>query len=179
MTSGMGEQLTLQGLGMLSMKTYQARSQATETNSEAVKTSAASSKHSHKSSKKMFAFLDLRANGPQAEASSWTTDRFLGECMTLNSSECHKDGSASVCYVTSTDLQHQGFCLTLNLSEKPRIANPSLLSEILEEEADERYNLSSKACRGILNRANKRGKRLPEVLEEALRSQITDEEELH
>ena len=94
-------------------------------------------------------------------------------------SECHKDGSASVCYVTSTDLQRQGFCLTLNLSEKPRMANPSLLSEILEEDVDPRYNLSSKACRGILNRASKRGKKLPDVLEEALRSQITDEEELH
>ena len=66
--------------------------------------------------------------------------------------------------------------MTLNLSEKPRIANPSLLSEILEEEADERYNLSSKACRGILNRASKRGKKLPEVLEEALKAQISDEE---
>ena len=179
MTSRMGEQLTLQDLGMLSTKTYRAHSQAIETNSEAVKTSAASSKHSHKSSKKMFAFLDLRANGPQAEASSWTTDRLLGDYTMLNGSECRKDGSASLCYVTSTDLLHQGFCLTLNLSEKPRIANPSLLSEILEEDADPRYNLSSKACRGILNRANKRGKRLPEVLEEALRSQITDEEELH
>ena len=175
MTSGMGEQLTLQGLGMLSMKTYQEHSQATETNSAAVKTSAASSKRSHKSAKKMFAFLDLRASGPQADASSWTTDQLLGECMTLNSSECHKDGSASLCYVTSTDLQHQGFCLTLNLSEKPRVANPTLLSDILEEDVDERYNLSSKACRGILNRANKRGKKLPEILEEALKAQIDDE----
>jgi len=66
--------------------------------------------------------------------------------------------------------------LTLNLSEKPRVANPTLLSDILEEDADERYNLSSKACRGILNRANKRGKKLPKVLEEALKAQIDDEE---
>ena len=66
--------------------------------------------------------------------------------------------------------------MTLNLSEKPRVANPTLLSDILEEDADERYNLSSKACRGILNRANKRGKKLPKVLEEALKAQIDDEE---
>ncbi len=170
MTSTMGEQISLQDLGMLSTKTYQGQRVPT-----VAKTSAASSKHSHKSSKKMFAFLDLRGNGPTAEASSWTTDRLLGEYTMLNGSECHKDGSAFVCYVTSTDLLHQGFCLTLNLSEKPRTPNPSLLSEILEEEADERYNLSSKACRGILNRANKRGKKLPEVLEEALKAQIDDE----
>lgn len=66
--------------------------------------------------------------------------------------------------------------MTLNLSEKPRVPNPTLLSDILEEDADPRYNLSSKACRGILNRASKRGKKLPEVLEEALKNQIDDEE---
>lgn len=54
--------------------------------------------------------------------------------------------------------------------------NPTLLSDILEEDADPKYNLSSKACKGILNRASKRGKRLPEVLEEALKNQIDDEE---
>lgn len=66
--------------------------------------------------------------------------------------------------------------MTLNLSEKPRVPNPTLLSDILEEDADPKYNLSSKACKGILNRASKRGKRLPEVLEEALKNQINDEE---
>lgn len=66
--------------------------------------------------------------------------------------------------------------MTLNLSELPRTPNPTLLSDILEEEADSKYNLSSKACRGILNRANRRGKKLPEVLEEALKAQIDDEE---
>ena len=66
--------------------------------------------------------------------------------------------------------------MTLNLSELPRTPNPTLLSDILEEEADPKYNLSAKACRGILNRANKRGKKLPKVLEEALKAQISDEE---
>jgi len=47
------------------------------------------------------------------------------------------------------------------------------LSEILEEEADAKYNLSSKACQGILNRANKRGKKLPEILQKALEAQVT------
>jgi len=49
---------------------------------------------------------------------------------------------------------------------------PSYLSEILEEKADEKYTLSARACEGILNRAAKRGKGLPEVLERALKKQI-------
>lgn len=93
-----------------------------------------------------------------------------------STTELHNGEKESVSWLTSMDLLHQGFCLTLNLSEHPREANPSLLSEILEEEADKKYNLSSKACRGILNRASKRGKKLPEVLEQALKAQITDEE---
>ena len=171
MTSTMGEQLTLQDLDMQFTRMYPEPCPQTK-----AKTSAASSKRSHKSSKAMLAFLDLRGNGPTAEASSWTTDRLLGDCTMHSISEFRSEGSASLCYVTSTDLQHQGFCLTLNLSEKPRVANPTLLSDILEEDADPHYNLSSKACRGILNRANKRGKKLPEILEEALKAQIDDEE---
>lgn len=176
MTSIMGEQMTLQDLGMPSTKMFQGPCQAIKTNSAAVKTSAASSKHSHKSAKKTFAFLDLRGGGHTADASSWNTEASLGESWTHSISEHHKDGSASVFCVTSTDLRQNGFCLTLNLSDQPREVNPSLLSEVLDEDADPKYNLSSKACRGILNRANKRGKKLPEVLEEALKNQIDDEE---
>jgi hypothetical protein len=49
---------------------------------------------------------------------------------------------------------------------------PSTLSEILEENVDPKYTLSARACEGILNRAAKRGKGLPEVLERALKKQI-------
>lgn len=177
MTSSMGEQMTLQDLGIASMKTCQEHSQAIKTNSEVEKTSVASLRNSPRSSKKTFAFLDLRENGHTAEASSWITDRLLGLSWMPNTMVRHNVENEFVSYATSTDLLHQGFCLTLNLSEHPRTENPSLLSEVLEEEADERYNLSSKACRGILNRANKRGKKLPEVLEDALKAQITDEED--
>lgn len=170
MTSMTGEQLTLQDLDTLSTKMFPEHCPQTK-----ARTSAAFSKHSHKSAKPMHIFLDLR-NGHTAEASSWTTDRLLGDYTMHSISECHSEEKESVCYVTSTDLRQAGFCLTLNLSEKPRVPNPTLLSDILEEDADPRYNLSSKACRGILNRASKRGKRLPEVLEEALKNQIDDEE---
>jgi hypothetical protein len=44
----------------------------------------------------------------------------------------------------------------------------SCLSAILESNPDPKYNLSAKACRGILNRAQRRGKELPEELKLAL-----------
>ena len=59
----------------------------------------------------------------------------------------------------------------LNCSEKPLMEKKIRLSDILEESANPKYNLSAKACEGILRRANARGKKLPEVLEKALIAQ--------
>ena len=64
--------------------------------------------------------------------------------------------------------------MTLNIGEKPREPNPTKLSQILETEADPKYRLSSRACRGILNRAERRGKELPRELKEALEEQIRE-----
>ena len=47
----------------------------------------------------------------------------------------------------------------------------SRLSQILEDSPPQKYSLSAKACRGILARAEKRGKKLPEALEQALKAQ--------
>jgi len=44
------------------------------------------------------------------------------------------------------------------------------LSQVLEPQVSERFNLSSKAVRGILRRAEKRGKVLPSQLSKALQS---------
>ena len=74
-------------------------------------------------------------------------------------------------WLTSEDLQRRGLCLTRNLSEKPRTVIHVKLSQILERNPDPKYNLSAKACLGILNRAAKRGKKLPDALEKALRAQ--------
>jgi hypothetical protein len=53
------------------------------------------------------------------------------------------------------------------------------LSEILETgEIDSRYFLSQKACTGILRRAEKRGKVLPELLEHALKQVVGSAETL-
>ena len=69
-----------------------------------------------------------------------------------------------------------GECLTLNTSKlnhtlapSPSDGSVSSLSDILETGAHLlRYCLSAKACAGILHRAEKRGKVLPEVLRAAL-----------
>lgn len=61
--------------------------------------------------------------------------------------------------------------LTLSSSEFHSGAVESSLSDILETgDVPQRYFLSPKACAGILRRAEKRGKRLPEALDAALRS---------
>lgn len=61
---------------------------------------------------------------------------------------------------------------TLNIGERPREENVSLLSWILQVDVPEKYYLSAKACRGILTRASRRGKKLQELLETALLEMI-------
>lgn len=55
-----------------------------------------------------------------------------------------------------------------NFMEYPKEEVESQLSWILMEEVLPKYFLSKKACQGILNRASKRGKGLPEILKNAL-----------
>ena len=64
-----------------------------------------------------------------------------------------------------------GEYMTLSFGECPKEENASRLSQILEAYPLQRYSLSAKACQGILNRAERRGKKLPEELERALRAQ--------
>lgn len=58
-----------------------------------------------------------------------------------------------------------------SFGEFPSEERESRLSQILEASAHPKYSLSAKACRGILTRAERRGKKLPEILEEALITQ--------
>lgn len=55
-----------------------------------------------------------------------------------------------------------------NTGVSPREESESSLSQILEETPHQKYYLSAKACTGILKRAEKRGRELPEILKEAL-----------
>lgn len=60
-------------------------------------------------------------------------------------------------------------CWTLNTSEWPSAADVCLLSDTLETgDLPQRYFLSAAACMGILRRAAKRGKALPDTLRVAL-----------
>ena len=62
--------------------------------------------------------------------------------------------------------------MTRNTGECPNAAVESRLSQILEATPQEKYRLSAKACQGILRRAERRGKKLPEALERALNAQV-------
>jgi hypothetical protein len=73
--------------------------------------------------------------------------------------------------------------LTLNMSEWNHTSVPSRsdggvcsLSDILETgDVPQRYFLSAKACSGILRRAEKRGKSLPQQLARALQAVVASE----
>jgi hypothetical protein len=63
---------------------------------------------------------------------------------------------------------------TLSISESPSAAVACSLSAVLEADAPPKYFLSAKAARGILRRADKRGRELPTRLREALSVLATD-----
>lgn len=71
-----------------------------------------------------------------------------------------------------TDGLWLGDSLMLNIGESPREESVSLLSQILEVNVPQKYYLSARACQGILVRASRRGKALPELLKQALLDMI-------
>ena len=77
-----------------------------------------------------------------------------------------------------TDSVLLGGRLTRNIGECPKDVKESTLSQILEADVPEKYYLSATACRGILRRAKKRGKELPNVLKEVLERQCMTPEEM-
>lgn len=92
-----------------------------------------------------FQFLDLRGgggDGARPEQSSETAGLWHGGCSTLNVGEC------------------------------PSVESVSQLSQILEVNVPQRYFLSARACQGILTRASRRGKALPDLLKTALLDMI-------
>lgn len=108
------------------------------------KTSASSSKSSVKSKTPTPIFLDLRrgAGGILAEP-SW-----------------------------ETGIPWLGASSTLNFGEFPNVVEESGLWQILEANVPQKYFLSETACIGVLRRAERRGKKLREILEKALKQQI-------
>ena len=111
------------------------------------KTSKPSSKRSAASSaKKLPLFLFLKTDGRKADASAeWVTP--AAPFPSLGDYTMHSFG------------------------ECPNEENASRLSQILEDSPHPKYCLSARACEGILNRAERRGKELPKELKEALIAQ--------
>ena len=103
------------------------------------KTSEPSSQRSAQSAKKTLMYLDLRTGYGNLLGAYWETATALpGGCTTPKGGE-FRNGDAG-----------------------------STLSQILDLNAPEKYSLSPTACAGIIRRAEKRGKELPDMLKEAL-----------
>jgi hypothetical protein len=107
------------------------------------KTSAPSSGRCVKSKTPALMVLNLRGGDGSTQGASWETVTAL-----------------------------PGVSMTLNIGESPSGARESTLSQILEANVLEKYCLSPRACQGILNRAERRGKILPEMLRKALEEVI-------
>lgn len=84
---------------------------------------------------------------------------------------CLIKGGAQAGCSWATDGAWLGELSTRNIGECPSAAVESRLSQILEDAAPRKYYLSAKACAGILRRAERRGKHLPEALKTALEKQ--------
>ena len=105
----------------------------------AEKTSDPSSKRSVPSVTIPLMYLDLRMGYGNLLGAYWETTTVLpGKYTTPSTGQCRKG------------------------------AKEFTLSAILQLDAPEKYSLSPKACAGIIRRAEKRGKELPDMLREAL-----------
>ena len=118
------------------------------------KTSEKSSKNPLESlSRKRPVFLYLKADGPRKEWSAEIPGALHGQYTMPSSTAFHKEEKDYLWSATMGAWQPIRCCL----------------SAILQPDADlSKYALSPKACQGILNRAERRGKELPEILKAAL-----------
>lgn len=118
-----------------------------------------------------FLFLDCRTSrsGRKPEEYSATDGASHGERTTHNTGEFRSVDDVSAWWSILTD-SPQGTS-SLNVSEEPNVLVYTRLSQILEENPDPKYNLTPKACAGILRRAERRGKKLPEALKTVLELQ--------
>ena len=108
---------------------------------------------------------------PSSRKSSASSSRNAPMCLCLKTASGAKQDA---CTTNWADGALLGEYTTHSFGESPREENESRLSQILEECAPQRFFLSARACQGILNRANRRGKELPKELKEALLQQASD-----
>ena len=169
MTEALDGQVSLFDLGIWSGKMCPERSAATSRMDSEI--SERCWKKLYASQNRDFLFLDCRTSrgGQNREGSSATDGALLGEHTTPNIGVCRSADGVSAWWSILTDTP-QGIS-SLNVSEEPKIPVPTKLSQILEEHPDPKYNLTPKACAGILRRAERRGKKLPEALKTVLELQ--------
>ena len=110
---------------------------------------------------------DLFENLSDAEAGYGLRWRKTSRDCSAPTMVLHLQG-ASESYSTAGLVRSAGDFSTVNISEWPNDGAACSLSAILEANPATRYSLSPRACAGILRRAEKRGKELPPMLEEAL-----------
>ena len=90
--------------------------------------------------------------------------------LPVNRQSCHQvENGQPLVLSLAPEEALRGEYLMLNTSDWPNGASVCLLSQVLEQTLTSgKYSLSSTACRGLLNRAEKRGKVIPEPLRSAL-----------
>ena len=138
-------------------------------------TSRLSSRKSSESLNRMLPLcLYLKKDGQNLDVSTmkWEDGAWPGSCTMPSGGAFLKDGNGLLLLPTLTDSTQPKCYLEINCGEMPIEPMPTKLSQILEENADPKYQLSARACAGILNRAAKRGKELPEILKMALEAQM-------
>ena len=166
MTEALDGQVSLFDLGIWSGKMCPEHSAVTSRMDS--ETSVPCWKKLYASQNRDFLFLDCRTSrsGQNREGLSATDGALLGEHTTPNTGEFPSADGVSAWWSILTD-PLQGIS-SLNVSEEPNLLVYTKLSQILEERPDQKYNLTPKACAGILRRAERRGKKLPEALKTVL-----------
>ncbi len=102
----------------------------------------------------------------------------FSSCLLALTSTHPKGGATLELHSARKGLLNGGYVM-LNSTEYPNAVVESSLLQILETgPVDTRYYLSPRACQGILRRAEKRGKRLPQQLAETLTAQAQVSPEL-
>lgn len=115
---------------------------------------------------------EVGTSKPSSRKSSGSQTQTPPMCLCLKKEDGLKPGVSMTIWDTGALL---GVYTTASFGILPNEEFVCRLSQILEDSPHPKYNLSAKACAGILNRAKKRGKKLPEILEEALIRQAQQE----
>ena len=124
----------------------------------------------------IFDFLQESQSGktsqePSAQMVEKTSDAYLKNWQESKTQKFQYLNLKSGCQVELSNFLvavSHGEPTMLQCGESPNAAVESHLSWILETNPNPKYNLSPKACQGILRRAEKRGKVLPTILKDAL-----------